>query len=197
MTVNTLMSNLRVLLGAETEEVVATETVQSTEKFEDLELVDGTKVQVEGELEVGKVLSVLTEEGPTPAPASIHETTEGLLITVGEAGIIEAIEEKQPEPEAEEEVAEEKVEIEEVCEEEVKSDNTELLTAIAELIQPYQTEIEDLKKQMVTLSEKFEILSDEPAAAPIKRTFSETAKAQAQLAESKFDRLVSFRNKNK
>ena len=173
MDVNNLITKLRVMLGASTEEVVVVEET----KFAESELVDGTKVVVEGELEVGKVLSVQSEEGEVPAPAAIHETTDGLLITVGEGGVIEAIEEKEAEAtevvedtetEVEVELEEEELPIE--AEEENQSD---LLQAIAELLAPYTEEITELKKQVEYLGERFESISDEPAAKPITRTFAE------------------------
>ena len=195
MDVNNLITKLRVMLGASTEEVVVVEET----KFAEAELVDGTKVVVEGELEVGKILSVQSEEGEVPAPAAIHETTDGLLITVGEGGVIEAIEEKEAEAtevvedtetEVEVELEEEELPIE--AEEENQSD---LLQAIAELLAPYTEEITELKKQVEYLGERFESISDEPAAKPITRTFAEEASASKTVADARLDRLVSLRKR--
>ena len=199
MNVDNLITKLRVMLGASTEEVVVVEET----KFAEAELVDGTKVQVEGELEVGKVLEVISEEGNIPAAAAVHETTEGLIITVGENGVIESIEEKEAEAtevvedtETEVEVAleEEKevVEAEEVVEEE-----SDLLAGIAKLLEPYTEEITELKKQVEYLGERFEAISDEPAAKPITRTFAEEATASKTVADARLDRLVSLRKNRK
>ena len=194
MNVDNLITKLRVMLGASTEEVVVVEET----KFAESELVDGTKVQVEGELEVGKILSVVTEEGTIPAPAAMHETTEGLIITVGEAGVIESIEEK--ESEATEVVEETETEVEVALEEEVIAEpvieqESDLLAGIAELLKPYTEEITELKKQVEYLGERFEAISDEPAAKPITRTFAEEASASKTVADARIDRLVSLRRK--
>lgn len=187
MTVDNLITKLRVMLGAQTEEVVV--STEEVSKFQDAELVDGTMVQTEGELEVGKILSVITEEGSTPAPAGLHATTTGLLITVGENGVIEAIEEEAQEAPVEETV----VEAEEEKKEEFQSE--QLLSSIAELIQPFTNEINELKSQLGTLSERFNAIAEEPAAQPIKRTFKQTDAAQKSIAEERFAKLVQMRRK--
>lgn len=197
MNVDKLMTKLRVMLGASTEEVV--EVVET--KMASAELVDGTKVEVDGELEVGKVLSVVTEEGLIPAPAAIHETTDGTLITVGEGGLIESIEEK--EAEATEVVEDTETEVEVSLEEEVptleeeETETADLLSSIAELLAPYTEQITELQKQVEYLGERFESISDEPAAKPITRTFAEEASAAKTVADARLDLLVSLRKKKK
>src|SRR5210317_1884889 len=120
MNVNDVIKKLKVMLS--TEEVVET-------KFAEAELVDGTQVYTEGELEPGAILFVRAGEGVSEdpfAPAGLHETTEGLLITVGENGEITSIEEKAEENiEAEEEITEEV---------EMKFNADEFITEIAGLI---------------------------------------------------------------
>ena len=197
MNVDKLMTKLRVMLGASTEEVV--EVVET--KMAEAELVDGTKVEVDGELEVGKVLSVVTEEGLIPAPSAIHETTDGMLITVGEAGVIESIEEK--EAEATEVVEDTETEVEVALEEEVptleqeEAETADLLSSIADLLAPYTEQITELQKQVEYLGERFESISDEPAAKPITRTFAEEASAAKTVADARLDLLVSLRKKKK
>ena len=197
MNVDKLMTKLRVMLGASTEEVV--EVVET--KMAEAELVDGTKVEVDGELEVGKVLSVVTEEGLIPAPSAIHETTDGMLITVGEGGLIESIEEK--EAEATEVVEDTETEVEVALEEEVptleqeEAETTDLLSSISELLAPYTEQITELQKQVEYLGERFESISDEPAAKPITRTFAEEASAAKTVADARLDLLVSLRKKKK
>ena len=197
MNVDKLMTKLRVMLGASTEEVV--EVVET--KMASAELVDGTQVEVDGELEVGKVLSVVTEEGLIPAPSAIHETTDGMLITVGEAGVIESIEEK--EAEATEVVEDTETEVEVALEEEVptleqeEAETADLLSSIAELLAPYTEQITELQKQVEYLGERFESISDEPAAKPITRTFAEEASAAKTVADARLDLLVSLRKKKK
>ena len=210
MTVNDAISKLRVMLGAATEEVKEVkleEEVKVEEKVEikaaEATLVDGTEVYTEGELEAGAILFVRAGEGVSEdpfAPAGIHETTDGLLITVGENGEITAIEDKSPEVEASEK-KEEEVAMEEVEEEvEVKKefDAEELLEGVANLLQPYTEEIKELKEELSVLTSRFNEVADEPAdTKKVRNTFSEEAKTRANTAEARFERLVSLRNSKK
>ena len=76
MTVNDAITKLKVMLGATEETVVEL-------KFAEAELVDGTQVYAEGEIEPGAILFVRAGEGADPKihlrPAGVHETTTGLL----------------------------------------------------------------------------------------------------------------------
>lgn len=186
MTVENLISKIRVMLGASTDTVVKVQMAEAT-------LVDGTKVQTEGELAVGAILSVVAEDGTlTPAPAALHETTEGLLVTIGEGGIIEAIEEKAPEAEVVVEEMEEVVVTTDVAPESAPA-TEELLAGIAELITPFTEEIESLKQELSKLSERFNAIADEPARKPITRTFAEEAKASSTVAEARLAKLAQLR----
>ena len=210
MTVNDAISKLRVMLGAATEEVKKVnmeEEVKVEEKVEikaaEATLVDGTEVYTEGELEAGAILFVRAGEGVSEdpfAPAGIHETTDGLLITVGDNGEITAIEDKSSEVEASEK-KEEEVAMEEVEEEvEVKKefDAEELLEGVANLLQPYTEEIKELKEELSVLTSRFNEVADEPAdTKKVRNTFSEEAKTRANTAEARFERLVSLRNSKK
>lgn len=193
MTVKDVMTKLLVKLSGETEEVVdVTET-----KMAEAELVDGTKVYTEGELAEGAILYVTVEEGEAPfAPVGLHETTEGLLITVGENGVINSIETKTEEPA--EEIVEEAME-EEVIEKEIvkEFEIEELVEAIAEMIAPQTEVIEELKQELSTLKERFNVVAGEPAATRVKNTFSQEAKSAQSIAEARFERLVELRKGKK
>ena len=180
MTATNAISKIRVLLGVE-EEVVAIAMASET-------LVDGTEVKVEGELEVGKALVVVTAEGDIPAPAGVHQTESNNLITVDEAGVISQIEEVSSE--ATEEVEEEvKVEMEEEIKVEVENEEEEIevelqeemIVKIVEAMKPYFEEIKELKEKVVEMEGNFSKFSKEPATKPIK-------KAEA-FAANKFDAI--------
>ena len=181
MTATNAIQKIRVLLGVE-EEVVA--IAMATDK-----LVDGTEVKVEGELEVGKPLFVVTAEGDIPAPAGQHATESNMIITVDEAGVIAQIEEVTEE--ATEEVEEEvKVEMEEEVTVEVENEEEEkvevemeeeMIVKIVEAMKPYFEEIKELKEKVVEMEGNFNKFSKEPAAKPIK-------KAEA-FAANKFDAI--------
>jgi len=95
MTANEAIKKIKVMLGVE--QVV--ETVETEIQLAEATLVDGTIVKVEGEFEVGKQLLVVTVEGDIAAPEGIHETTDGLLVTVDAQGVITNLEETTKESE--------------------------------------------------------------------------------------------------
>ena len=107
MNVNQALKRLKIMLS-------------SQYSFAEATLVDGTEVYTEGELQDGAILFVRAGEGASEdpfAPAGMHETTDGKLITVGENGEISKIEDKPEEMEDDEvevkvEEAMEEVEVE-------------------------------------------------------------------------------------
>ncbi len=207
MTVNDAITKLRVMLGASTETVVRMEEEEVKETIEvkaaEATQVDGTEVYTEGELQDGAILFVRAGEGVSEdpfAPAGIHETTDGLLITVGENGEITSIEDKSPEVEASEEEKKEEVEMEEVEEEvEVKKefDADALLEGVASLLKPYTEEIKELKEELSVLTSRFNEVADEPAAKKVSNTFSKEANNKQTTAEARFERLVALRHSKK
>jgi hypothetical protein len=74
-----------------------------------------------------------------------------------------------------------------------------LLAAIAEMIAGYKSAVEDevssISEEMKSLQERFNAVAGEPAAAPVKRNFADDAKATKEVANARFERLVSLRNK--
>ena len=158
--------------------------------------VHRTIVETEGERHIGKALRVVTEgEAEVLSPSGKHETTEGLLITVGEAGMIESIEEIAAEESEEKE--EEEVAMEEEDEKVEEAFDAEgLLAAIADMIKDYQSYVEEVKEELSQLTERFNEVADQPAAKTVKKTFFEEAKAAKEVADSRFNRLASLRRQN-
>lgn len=193
MTVNDAITKLKVMLGADTAEVTVVEN-----KFAEATLVDGTEVYTEGELQDGAILFVRAGEGASEdpfAPAGKHETTDGLIITVGENGEISSIEDGGAEVEASEEKKEE-VEMEEEIikeEEEVKFDAEGMLAGIAEMLLPYTDELTKIKEELSKLEERFNTVADEPAAKPVRNTFSENKVIADQKLAERMDALRSIR----
>ena len=193
MTVNDAITKLKVMLGADTAEVTVVEN-----KFAEATLVDGTEVYTEGELQDGAILFVRAGEGASEdpfAPAGKHETTDGLIITVGENGEISSIEDGGAEVEASEEKKEE-VEMEEEIikeEEEVKFDAEGMLAGIAEMLLPYTDELTKIKEELSKLEERFNTVADEPAAKPVRNTFSENKVIADQNLAKRMDALRSIR----
>jgi len=204
MTVNDAISKLRVMLGAPTdtavkmeEEVVKEETKI---KMAEATLVDGTEVYTEGELQAGAILYVRAGEGASEdpfAPAGKHETTSGMLITVGESGEITNVEEKGSEETTRE--AEDTFEEEVIKEEEIKKDfdAEELLTKLMDALKPYTEEVKEMKEKLTILSERFESVADEPAGKKVRNTFSENLQNKQTNAEARLQRLVEIRKAKK
>ena len=190
MTVNDMVKKLRVMLAADTE--VVTEA-----KFADATLVDGTVVYTDGELEVGAILLIRTEEGEESpyAPEGIHETTEGLLIGVGPNGEIMDITEAGEDTITEEVVEEEldEVVVEAPVSEAAMPATEELLTGIAEMIAPFTEEIAALTEEVTALKARFNKIADEPAATPIRNTFSENKIKKDEALANRMDALRAIR----
>ena len=203
MTVNDAISKLRVMLGAATEEVK--EVVMEEEVKEEVEvkmaeatLVDGTEVYTEGELPPGAILFVRAGEGADEdpfAPEGQHETTDGLLITVGESGEILSVEEKGGSEETPEEAQESFEDKEDDKKEEFDVEG--LLEGIAGMLQPYTEEIKELKEELSVLTSRFNEVADEPAAKKVSNTFSKVADETKSIAEARFERLVAIRKGRK
>lgn len=205
MTVNDAISKLRVMLGAATEEVKKVNMEEIEEKEEvkvnmaEATLVDGTEVYTEGELQAGAILFVRAGEGADEdpfAPEGKHETTDGLLITVGESGEITNVEDKGSEESVSE--AEGTFEEEEVVVEEKKEFDVEgLLEGIAGMLEPYTEEIKELKEELSVLTSRFNEVADEPAAKKVSNTFSQEKINKQSTAEARFERLVALRQSRK
>ena len=187
MNVNQVITKLKVMLGAE--EVVEV-------KMAEAELVDGTQVYSEGELQAGAILFVRAGEGASEdpfAPEGKHETTDGKIITVGESGEITNVEEASGEEESVEE-AEETFEDEDKDEKEFDAEG--LIEAIAEMIKPQAEIIEELKKELSVLTERFESVANEPAAPKVTtNTFKEVLEDKESKMAARLDMLRSLRQK--
>ena len=195
MNVNDVIKKLKVMLS--TEEVVENVEV----KFAEATLVDGVEVYTEGELQPGAILFVRAGEGVSEdpfAPIGKHETTDGKIITVGENGEISSIEDKAEEVEAEEEkeVEIEMEEDEEIKIEEKEFDMDELVEKIVEIIKPQGEVIEELKKELGTLKERFNKVAGEPAAKPVRNTFSENKQIRDEMFAKRMDALAAIRKSN-
>ena len=191
MTVNDVVKKLRVMLAADQE--VVTEA-----KFAEAELVDGTVVYTDGELAVGATLLIRVDEGEESpyAPSGIHETTDGLMIGVGENGEIMEITEKAEDAPAEEVVVEEameEVEVEVPVSEEALPATEELLSGIAEMIAPFTEEIATLTEEVVALKARFNKIAGEPAASPVRNTFQETTLAKKTMEAQRMEALRALR----
>lgn len=163
------IETIKVLLGMET----PVETVEVS--LAEVELVDGTLLKVEGELEVGKSIMVVSEEGESPAPEGIHETTDGKLIKVNSEGVIESIEEKAEESAPETEM----------------NFSDEMIGAITELIRPLNEKIQRMEEQYGKLNTEFTSFKNEPVGEKVTNNYS----SKKETKDARLEMLASLRNK--
>lgn len=175
MTAAEAIKTIKVMLGVD--QVV--ETTVTEVKLAEATLVDGTVVKVEGEFEVGKQLVVVTAEGDVPAPEGIHETTEGLLVTVDAEGVITSLEEK---------------------EEEVEAEATEATLSedfVKQIVNIIDNRFNELNNKLQNLNQEFSAFRDEPAGKKITNNLNETNQFQGDIASARYEKIVEFRNQTK
>lgn len=132
-------------------------------------LTDGTIVKFD-KLEIGGIISVVTEEGEVPAPVGEHELEDGTIVVVSEPGVISEI--KMAEGE---EIAVE-IEVEQSQEEAFNYDAKFL--EISENFNSKMTEIEnkvsalnDVTKKLIEFMEAFATIESAPESQAPKNTF--------------------------
>ena len=193
MTAKEAINKISVMLGvAQDGETTSAQDV----KLEEATLLDGTKVRVEGDFEVGKPLFVITEEGDVYAPEGTHETETGLLLSVDADGVITSIEEKQAEEEAPAEApAEAEAELE--AEETTISLSEEVVGNIMEVLTRMEENITKLETRLDSTAEEFHAFKNEPAGKKITNNLAEITKNENSLAEARFNKIVEFRKQTK
>lgn len=66
-------------------------------KLAQMTLVDGVTVLEAESFEADYSVGIVTEEGIVPAPIGVHETTDGMIVTIEVEGIIKSVEQKATE----------------------------------------------------------------------------------------------------
>ena len=149
--------------------------------FSDYKLEDGTMIRVDGELAVGTLVYVVTEEGLLPAPDGAHSIPEVGVVTT-EGGKIVEIGEVAPAPAAPEAVEAQEVEIEVTPEGEgaPADPHEERMVAMEIFIAALAAKVEELMAKMggeveanaarfSTIDTALSALAQMPTAAPKKR----------------------------
>ena len=147
-------------------------------------LADGTIVKFD-KLEVGGVISIVTDEGEVPAPVGEHELEDGTIIVIVEAGIIAEVKAMK-----EEEVAEVEVEVvEEMSADVVNYDAkfqeiSEAFNSKMSEIETKVTSLNEVTKKLIEFMEAFATIESAPESQAPKNTF---------LAQSKNVKVDSFK----
>jgi hypothetical protein len=172
MTAAEAIKTIKVMLGVDQ----AVETAVTEIKLAKATLVDGTEVMVEGEFEVGKQLFVVTAEGDVPAPEGIHETTDGLLVTVDAEGIITNLEESTSESE------------------EVEATEATLSEDfIKQIVSAIDNKFNELNSKLEALNHEFYAFKDEPAGKKITNNLGDVQKTEGDIATARYEKIVEFR----
>jgi hypothetical protein len=161
------------------------------EIFIDAELVDGTKIKVEGDslIEGAKVV-VITEEGEIPAPNGRHEISDGTIVETTE-GVISKIEQMLEEPEMEEPKPEVEIEVKkEAMEDEVVSLLKDLVVKLGEKIASLEGKVEGM-------SADFNAFKKEPASKKIADGKTEKFNKSDDAVDSKLQAIAALRKNNK
>lgn len=179
-------------------------------KFLDAELVDGTKVRVDGELVADSAVFVIDAEGnETPAPDGEHILSDGKTMVVTTDGKIVEVKEVEVEVEVEE-VEEElvKEEVQMQVDESVVASLVEKVKVLEEMIavlkaeheqmmgqkKMFESELSAVKDATVYLAEEF---SKSPAGEKIefkKSGFASLVETKLNSKEEKMNRIKNILN---
>lgn len=185
------IKQIKVMLGVD-QDVETAETIVEIALAE-YELVDGTMVKCEGDLSVGKQLSVVTDEGDVPAPEGKHELTDGRVVSVDAEGVITEIEEVAEEEAPAEEEAAEEFETEETT----IALNEDAVGRMMDALGNIAESITALEGRLNATEEQFHAFKNEPAAGKITNNLNESQKNQGELASARWEKIVEFRNQTK
>jgi hypothetical protein len=177
-------------------------------KFLDAELVDGTKVRVDGELVADSAVFVIDAEGnETPAPDAEHLLSDGKTMVVTTDGKIVEVKEVEVEvEEVEEELVKEEVEMQ--VDESVVTSLVEKVKVLEEMIavlkaeheqmmgqkKMFESELSAVKDATVYLAEEF---SKSPAGEKIefkKSGFASLVESKLNSKEEKMNRIKNILN---
>jgi hypothetical protein len=158
--------------------------VPADEEMATATLVDGTKVEAEGDFEVGKPLFVITEAGErVPAPMGEHTTDSGIVVVVDAEGVITGITKPDMAPEGSLEASEMSID-----------DVVETFTSALENLNKKLNEMND---RFTDLDGKFSKFSSLPAGEKIydKKGFSTAVSTPSY--SNKAEALMALRKQHK
>lgn len=156
-------------------------SVPANEEMASATLVDGTKVEAEGDFEVGKPLFVITEAGErVPAPEGEHTTDSGIVVVVDAEGVITGIRKPDMAPEGSLEMS-----IEDVVE------------TFTSALENLNKKLNDMNDRFTDLDGKFSKFSSLPAGEKIydKKGFSSAVSTPSY--SSKAEALIALRKQHK
>ena len=180
MTANDAIKSIKVMLGvAQAGETAETIDVQLAEAT----LTDGTRLEVDGDFEVGAQAFVITSEGErVEAPEGKHETTDGMVFTMDRVGVITAIEE------VEDGSAES---VDEVVTSVTLSND--MVNTLVSALDSLSSKIETIEEGLKATNHAFEAFSNEPAGKKITNNLNEVKQSETDFQNARFDKILQFR----
>lgn len=137
-------------------EIKDVDTTEEEVEMAEATLVDGTKVEVEGDFEVGKPLFVITESGErVAAPEGEHTTESGIVVVVDASGVITGLTRPDETPEGSLEAEKTEVSMEELVDE------------FASMVKKLMAEIDSMKDKQEEMNQKFSKFAAEPAGEKV------------------------------
>ena len=173
-----IMSDIKDLWNAFKEKFLSSpEPAPEMPQFSEMTLKDGTKISVD-KLEAGGIVMI----GEAPAPAGDLELEDGTKVTIGEAGVITAVEAKQAEPEPE-----------------PATDYSQLFSAIEEKFSSYEGRVKTVEdafsrqsEQMSKLIEIVEKVIDTPTANTVVGNNSQFSTQKTKDKQERIGELASL-----
>lgn len=176
------------------------EKVETVLNFVTAKLVDGTEVKVDGELEVGKSVLVVTPEGDVPAPDTEHELEDGTIVVTVD-GVITEIKPKEEIPAEElptEEVEAQEVEIETEPSYQISEEDVAGLLNVIETLQmevgQSKTELDLLKGEVEALKSQLAEILNTPATPSVEENFNKLIQQNKNEKETAFDKYQKFKS---
>jgi hypothetical protein len=156
--------------------------------FMDAKLEDGTEIKVDGELEEGSEVVVVTEEAELPAPDGEHTLEDGTVVKTEDGVIVdvdkaEEMEDVSVEVEVPEEVAP------------VVDELVEALLPLLEEVKAIADEMKKMKDKMKSFSKEFESFKKEPAGDKIRNGKTDFNKVITNSVDERAKAIVAMRKR--
>lgn len=156
--------------------------VPANEEMASATLVDGTKVETEGDFEVGKPLFVITEAGEkVKAPEGEHTTDSGIVVVVDAEGIITGIRKPDMAPEGS---LETEMSIDDVVE------------TFTSALENLNTKLNEMNNRYAELEGRFNKFSSLPAGEKVYDKKGFTAAVSTPSYSSKAEALMALRTQH-
>lgn len=156
--------------------------------FIDAKLEDGTEIKVDGELEEGNEVVVVTEDAELPAPDGEHTLEDGTVVETEDGVIVDV-----DKPEEMEDVSVEVEVPEEVAP--VVDELVEALLPLLDEVKAIADEMKKMKEKMESFSNEFQSFKKEPAGEKIRNGKTDFNQVITNSVDEKAKAIIAMRKK--